>query len=150
MIEPTLFTWILLAFGIIIHLPLTYAQILMARAPDAQATKDLVIGKDKDWRDTSNKEFSSGFAWADLLLYIPLLILGSIGVILGDTWGYVVYAIVGVLAIYFSIVFWVAERKYTLQSSGSLMYYTFFWGFFLYWGIAAMIYSFSRIDDVIT
>ncbi len=147
MIELTTITWILLIVGIIIHLPLFYAQILMVRDPDSQKTKDLMIAPGQDWRDTSNKEFSLGFAWGDLLIYVPVFLIGTIGVFMGTTWGYLFYFATGLLAIYFSIVFWVAERKYTLMTNGPLMYYTFFWGFFMYWGIAVLIHSILKAEE---
>lgn len=147
MIELTTIAWILIIFGIVIHLPLLYAQILLIRDPNSQKTKDLLIAPGQDWRDTSNMEFSLGFAWADLLMYAPILLVGTLGIIMETTWGYLLYSGVGLIAVYFSIVFWVAEKKYTLPTNGSIMYYTFFWGFFFYWGIAAFVYSISKLEN---
>ncbi|MCE7735040.1 MAG: hypothetical protein GPJ54_09195, partial [Candidatus Heimdallarchaeota archaeon] len=83
MIEPTQITWILIIFGFVIHLPLLYAQILMAKDPNSQKTKDLLIAPGQDWRDLSNKEFSLGFAWGDLMVYFPIFLIGTIGVSMG-------------------------------------------------------------------
>jgi hypothetical protein len=142
-------TWIIIIIGVLIHLPLIYAQLLMIRAPDSQKTKDLIVGPGEDWRDNSNMEFSLGFAWGDVAIYFPILVIGTVGILLEMEWGYVFYFAAGLMAIYFSIVFWVAEKKYAISKSGRIMYYTFYWGFFVYWGFAAIIYSLHRLNEVI-
>jgi len=45
------------------------------------------------------------------------------------------------LAFAWGDILWVLERSYTYPSVGGLAYYTYFRGFFLYWGIGATIYS---------
>lgn len=148
MFELSTITWIIIVFGTLIHLPLFYAQILMAKDPNSQKTKDILIGPGEDWRDSSNMEFSLGFAWADLVLYGPVLLFGTIGVFMETTWGYMLYSAAGLMAVYFSIVFWFAERKYALSKNGPIMYFTFYWGFFLYWGITAFIFSLLKIENL--
>ena len=46
-----------------------------------------------------------------------------------------------ILAIFGAIIFGVLEKAYTYPSCGWLAYYTYYWGFFLYWGIGAVVYS---------
>jgi len=141
MIKPTLITWIIAIFGAITFLPLMAAQVLMLFKPDDQKTKDLIIGKGKDWRDKTHFKSALAFAWADWLIVFPLLVAGTTGVLLGQAWGYIAWIALGVVSIYFSIVFWIMEKEYTYPSAGWFAYYTYFWGFFLYWGIAAILYS---------
>lgn len=145
MIEPTIFTWIIAIFGAITFSPLIGVQLLMLLKPNSRKTKDLIIGNGKDWRDKTHFKYSLAFAWADLLVLFPLFISGSIGVFLGHYWGYVVWLVLGVLSIYFSIIFWVLEKEYTYPSCGRFAYYTYFWGFFLYWGIGAIAYSIIQL-----
>ncbi len=54
---------------------------------------------------------------------LPLLITGTIGVFSGHLWGYALWLSLGILSIYFSILFWVLEKAYTLPSCGWLAYY---------------------------
>ena len=141
MIAPSIFTWIIAIGGAITFLPLMVAQLFMLINPNGQNTKDLIIGKGEDWRDVSHFKYSLAFAWADWLVILPLLISANIGVFMGELWGYILWLMVGVISIYFSIVFWVLERKISISSNGRIAYFTYVWGFFLYWGIGASIYS---------
>jgi hypothetical protein len=145
MIKPTIVTWIIAVFGMITFLPLMLAQLFMMIRPNDQRTKDLIIGQGGDWRDKTHFKSALAFAWADWIVLFPLLVAGTIGVLLGYPWGYMAWLAQGVLSIYFSIVFWVMEKEYAYPSCGWLAYFTFFWGFFLYWGIAAVVYSMIRL-----
>jgi len=139
--KPTIFTWILAVFGAITFLPLLVAQFIMLLKPQSQQAKDLIIGKGKEWRDHTHFRSALAFAWADILVILPLLVLSSVGVFSGQLWGYVLWLALGILSIYFSILFWVLEKSYTYSAVGWLAYYTYFWGFFLYWGIGTLVYS---------
>ena len=139
--KPTIFTWILAVFGAITFLPLMVAQFIMLLKPQSQQAKDLIIGKGKEWRDHTHFRSALAFAWADILVILPLLILSTVGVFSGQLWGYVLWLALGILSIYFSILFWVLEKSHTYSAVGWLAYYTYFWGFFLYWGIGTLVYS---------
>lgn len=145
MIKSNIFTWIIAIFGAITFLPLLGVQVFMIFKPQSRKVKDFIIGKGEEWRDDTHFRSALAFAWADLLVIFPIFILGNIGIFKGLLWGYVLWLALGILSIYFSIIFWVLEKKYTYPSSGWLAYYTYFWGFFLYWGVAAVIYSLIQI-----
>jgi len=143
--KPTTITWILAIFGAITFLPLMLAQFIMLLKPNSRQAKNLIIGKGKEWRDHTHFRSALAFAWADLLIILPLLVISIIGVFSGQVWAYVLWLALGVLSIYFSILFWVLEKAYTYPSYGWVAYYTYFWGFFLYWGIGATVYSILQI-----
>jgi hypothetical protein len=67
---------------------------------------------------------------------------------MGEAWGYLLWAAGGSIAVYISIVLWFLEREYVYPKVGPLAYYTYFWGSFLYWGLAAAAYSVLRIVGV--
>ena len=148
MIKPTIICWILLAFGDLIYLVLLMAQLTIILKPDSQKTRDILIGKGKQWRDKTHFKSAYAFAWADWLVIMPLLALCNIGFISGVLWGYIIMLVVGILSIYFSIVFWFMDKEYTYPSYGPLAYYTYFWGFYLYWGFGAIIYSTLKLNIV--
>ena len=145
MIKPTIITWIIAIFGVITFLPLMLAQLFVLFKPNDKKTKDIIIGKGEEWRDKTHFKSALAFAWADWLIIFPLLLAGTTGALLGYIWGYIAWIALGVVSIYFSIVFWIMEKEYTFPSAGWLAYYTYFWGFFLYWGIAAVLYSVIKI-----
>jgi hypothetical protein len=149
MLKPTLVTWTLAVFGaLLIFLPMVYAQLLMALRPHSQKTKDLIIGKGEDWRDKTHLRTALGIAWADLIVWLPILAVGTVGAVLGEAWGYVLWAAAGAISVYISVIFWISEREYVYPAFGPLAYYTYYWGFFVYWGAAVVVYSVLRLADV--
>jgi hypothetical protein len=146
MLEPTLITWILVVFGIVfILLPMLYVQLMVVLRPQSQRTKDIVIGKGEEYRDKTHFRMSYGMAWADLLFWLPFLLAGSIGVLTGEVWGYILWAISGAISVYINIQLWFSEREYVYPKTGFLAYYTYYWGFFIYWGLATLVYSLYRL-----
>ena len=148
MMKPTFATWIIAIFGIVTFLFLMIAQLIMILKPESQRARDILIGKGEEWRDRTHFKSAYAFAWADWLVIMPLLVAGNIGVLMGQQWGYIIWVALGSLSIYFSIVFWVMEKEYTYPSCGPLAYYTYYWGFFLYWGIAVIVYSALRFAGI--
>jgi len=150
MIDSTIITWILLIFGgIFIFLLAFIAQLQVVIHPDNQKTKNLVIGKGEDYRDRTHRRLTSGIAWGDMIVWFPLLVLGSIGVVFREEWGYALWLASGAISIYINIILWFSEREYIYPSSGPLVYYTIYWGFFIYWGIAVIIYSILRLSGLV-
>ena len=149
MLEPTLVTWILIIFGLVlIFLPMLFVQLLMVLRPQSRKTRDIIIGKGEDWRDKTHFRMSYGAGWADIIVWLPLLAIGSVGVILGQVWGYALWAASGAISVYINIILWFSEREYVYPNCGPLAYYTYFWGFFVYWGVAVVAYSVLRLAGV--
>ncbi|MFC1514267.1 hypothetical protein ACFL5P_04570 [candidate division KSB1 bacterium] len=148
MITSTVTTWILVIFGAVTILPLAIAQLSFLFQPKSRKAKDILIGKDEEWRNNTHFRSAYGLAWADWILLVPLVLAGSIGVILGYVWGYVLWASSGIISVYVNIVLWIMEKEYVYPSLGPLKYYTYYWGFFIYWGIAAAVYSVLRLSNI--
>jgi hypothetical protein len=147
-LKPTLITWVLVAFGAITLAPLLFAQTIMLVKPHSQQAKDILVAKGEDWRDNTHFRSALGCAWADWLLVAPLLISGSFGVTLGYAWGYVLWSAAGSISLYINIVLWFMEKQYVYPSRGVLAYYTYYWGFFVYWGALALAYSTIRLSGI--
>ena len=47
-----------------------------------------------------------------------------------------------------SILLWFLERAYVLPAVGPFAYYTYYWGMFVYWGVAVTAYSVLRIAQL--
>jgi len=148
MYPPSIITWILVIFGFVTCLPLFIAQLVMLFKPKSQKASDILIGKGEDWRDTTHYRSALGMAWADWLFFAPLLVAGSVGVLSGHIWGYVLWAAAGTISLYINIVLWFMEKAYVYPSQGPLVYFTYYWGFFIYWGAAALIYSIVRLTGL--
>jgi hypothetical protein len=146
--QTTITTWILILFGLITLAPLVVAQILMLVKPHSQQAKDILIAKGEDWRDKTHFRSALGFAWADWLLVVPLVISGIIGMILGHAWGYVLWGAAGAISLYINIVLWFMEKEYVYPSRGALAYYSYYWGFFVYWGALALAYATMRLSGL--
>jgi hypothetical protein len=147
-VQPTVVTWVLVTFGAITLAPLVLAQLVILVRPHSQQAKDILVAKNEDWRDRTHFRSALGLAWADWLLVVPLVISGSIGVILGHAWGYVLWGAAGSISLYINIVLWFMEKEYVYPSRGALAYYTYYWGFFVYWGALALAYSAMRLSGI--
>ena len=129
-------------------MPLLLAQLTILLQPQSQRTKDILIAKGEDWRDRTHFRSAYGLAWADWMLVVPLFVSGSLGVLLGHAWGYVLWAASGAISLYINIVLWFMEKEYVYPSRGPLRYYTYYLGFFVYWGAMALGYSALRLGGV--
>jgi hypothetical protein len=146
--EPTLVTWVLVAFGVITLGTLSYVYLIFLRNPQSPKSKDLMIGRGEEWRDKTHLRLNLGMAWADWLLIAPLFVSGSVGALMGQPWGYVLFGAAGTISLYINIVLWFTEKEYVYPSLGPLRYYTYFWGFFVYWGALALAYSALRVGGI--
>jgi hypothetical protein len=146
--QPTLVTWALVAFGVVTLVPLFLAQTAMLFRPNSQRTKELLIGKGEEWRDNTHFKLSVGAAWADWLFFAPVFIAGSVGVLLGQSWGYLLFGAAGALSLYINVILWFTEKEYVFPTRGPLRYFTYYWGFFVYWGALAFAYSVLRIFGI--
>ena len=145
MLQATPVTWFLVIFGFTTLAPLLLAQLLAVTNPNSRQARDLLIARGEDWRDQTHFRSAIGMAWADWLLLVPLAVAGSIGVILGHAWGYLLWAGAGSITLYINIVLWFMERQYVYPKRGALVYYTYYWGFFMLWGALALVYAALRL-----
>ena len=141
MYQPTIVSWIIITFGMITCFPLLIAQFVILIDPEGKRAKDILIGKDEEWRDKSHFKSAYGMAWADWLIFMPIFVGGIIGIFLGEYWGYLLFAISGAIQLYINIFLWFFEKEYVYQSQGPLKYYTYYWGNFIYWGAASLFYG---------
>ena len=67
---------------------------------------------------------SRGAAWADWLFFGPLFIAGSIGMLLGHAWGYVLFGAAGACSLYINIILWVTEKEYVYPTRAAALGYS--------------------------
>ena len=148
MLKPTFVTWVLTIFGFITCGPLLYAQLVILLQPHSQKAKNIMIGKDEEWRDKTHFKSAYSLAWVDWICFMPLFVAGIIGVLMGQIWGYVLFAVASAIALYINIFLWFFEREYVYPAVGPVPYYTYIWGNFIYWGAATLIYSALRLNGI--
>ncbi len=146
MYQPTVITWVLIVFGMFTCLPLLFAQLVMLIEPEGNKAKDILVGKDEEWRDKTHFKSSYGLAIADWFIFAPLFILGIIGILLSSYWGYLLFAVSGAIQLYINVFLWFLEKEYVYPSRGPLKYYTYYWGNFIYWGVASLLYGIYRLN----
>jgi hypothetical protein len=148
MYQPTVVTWILIIIGLIVCFPLLVAQFIILIEPEGKRAKNILIGKDEEWRDNSHFKAAYSLAITDWLIFFPLFILGIIGMLAGSYWGYVLFAVAGAIQLYINVFLWFFEKEYVYPANGPLKYYTYLWGNFMYWGFAALLYGLVRLTGI--
>jgi len=149
MYQPTMITWVLIIFGLVTCLPLLFAQFVMLKEPEGKAAKDILVGKNEEWRDKTHFKSQYGLAISDWFIFFPLFIIGIIGMLLSSYWGYLLFAVSGAIQLYINVALWFLEKEYVYSKKGPLKYYTYYWGNFIYWGAASLIYGTYRLSGYV-
>ena len=147
MLETTIVTWIIIIFGFI-TCATTFSCAICSYyfSLTGKKLKTFLIGKGEEWRDKTHFKSAYAFALADWFIFLPAFVAGIIGVLLGEIWGYVLFAVAGAISLYINIFLWFFEREYVYPAVGPLAYYTYVWGNFIYWGVATLVYSLLRLN----
>jgi hypothetical protein len=124
-------------------------QSIILIQPEGKKAKDILIGKGEEWRDKTHFKSAYSLAMADWIIFLPIFILGIIGMLISTYWGYLLFSISGAIQLYINTFLWFFEKEYVYPSIGPLKYYTFFWGNFMYWGLASLLYGILRIYGII-
>ena len=146
MYQATLITWILIIFGTFTCIPLLIAQLIILFEPDGKRAKDILIGKGEEWRDKTHFKSAYSLAMVDWIIFAPLFILSVIGMLTGNLWGYLLFSVSGAIQLYINGFLWFFEKEYVYPSIGPLKYYTYYWGNFIYWGVASLLYGIARLN----
>ena len=88
--------------------------------------------------------FNQGLAWADVLLWAPIQIAGSVGMLLGHRWGFLLALMGAVPFLYTAITIFVWDRDMGFRKN-TFMYWVIVWGMFPAFGILELVYCFSRL-----
>lgn len=87
--DATVMTWVVAVGGLVLITLLGSLQLVAVLRPRSQWTIRQVYGGDPHRTDpTAYFAYNQGYAWADVFLWAPLQTAGSIGMLLGQQWGY--------------------------------------------------------------
>lgn len=145
--DVTVLTWVVAIAGLVLIGLLASLELVAILRPRAPWTVETVYGGDPDSTDPKAYfAFNQGFAWADVLLWAPLQIIGSIGMLLGQEWGFVLALAASVPYIYSAIPIFVWDRDMGFRKDG-FTYWVVIWGMWPAFGVIQGIYAFVRLVE---
>ena len=145
MMEVTFLTWFVAIAGLVLMLILGAMQFVALLRPRAEWTIENVYGGSPDATDpVAYFAFSQGFAWADPIFWAPLQIAGSIGMVLGHRWGFLLALMASVPFWYTSIQFFIWDRDLGFREK-TAYYWVVVWGMWPVFGVISGIYCFVRL-----
>ena len=143
--EVTAATWFVAIAGLAVIVLLGGLQLVAVFRPRSAWTIKNVYGGSPDTTDpTAYFAFNQGYAWADAILWAPLQIAGSIGMLLGYRWGFLLALAASVPFWYTAIPVFIWDRDLGYRKN-TFTYWVFIWGMFPVFGILESVYCFVRL-----
>lgn len=143
--ETTLLTWIVAVGGLLLMGVLASLQLVAVLRPRAEWTIENVYGGSPAGTDArAYFAFNQGWAWADTFFWAPLQIAGSIGMLLGHRWGFLLALIGSVPFWYTAIPIFIWDRDMGFREN-TFVYWVIVWGMFPAYGVLEGVYTFVRL-----
>jgi len=143
--EVTTMTWVVALAGLLVTAPLLAAQLVAIVSPRSDRTIKHIYGGNPDSTDPKAYfAFNQGLAWADAVFWLPLQIAGSIGMLMGERWGFLVALVASVPFWYTGITIFIWDRDLGIRQS-TFTYWVIVWGMFPAFGVLEMTYCFDRL-----
>jgi hypothetical protein len=138
-------TWIVALTGLVLIGLLAGLQLVAVVRPRGEWTIANVYGGDPDATDPKAYfAFNQGLAWADPFFWAPLQIAGSIGMLLGQRWGFLLALAASVPFWYTAITILIWDRDMGFRQN-SFTYWVLIWGIWPVFGILEGVYCFVRL-----
>lgn len=143
--EVTAATWVVAIAGLGLILLLGGLQLVAVLRPRSAWTIENVYGGSPDTTDPKAYfAFNQGYAWADAIFWAPLQVAGSIGMILGYRWGFLLALVASVPFWYTAIPIFIWDRDLGFRRN-TFIYWVVIWGMFPAFGIVEGVYCFVRL-----
>ena len=145
--EATTATWAIALIGLGLISLLAALQLVAVARPRSRWTIDNVYGGSPD--DTDPKAyfaFNRASAWADPFLLAPLQIAGSIGMLLGHRWGFLLALMASVPFWYTAVFFYFWDRDLGFRRN-TAAYWIVTWGLWPVFGVVEGVYCFVRLVE---
>lgn len=143
--EVTVLTRIVAVGGLLITALLLGAQLVAVLSPRGEWTIKNVYGGSPSTTDPKAYfAVNQGYAWADAVFWLPLQIAGSVGMLLGERWGFLLALIGSVPFWYSGVTVFIWDRDMGFRQN-TFRYWLFTWGMFPAFGVFEMIYCFARL-----
>lgn len=145
--DVTATTGVIAISGLVLISLLSVYQIVAIVRPRGAWTITNVYGGTSESTDpTAYFAFNQSFAWADVFLWAPLQVAGSIGMLLGQRWGFLLALAASVPYVYTAIQFFIWDRDLGFRQN-TVSYWVFIWAMWPAFGMVEGVYSFSRLID---
>lgn len=145
--EVTVATWVVALVGLGLIGVLGALQLVAVIRPRGRWTIENVYGGSPEMTDpTAYFAFNQGSAWADPFLWAPLQIAGSVGMMLGERWGFLLALMASVPFWYTAVFFFIWDRDLGFREN-TLEYWVVIWGMWPVFGIVEGAYCFVRLLD---
>ena len=145
--EVTALTWIVALGGLAIIGLLGSLQLVAVLRPRSDWTIKNVYGSTPEGTDPKAYfVYNQGQAWADPFFWAPLQIVGSIGMLLGERWGFLLGLAASVPYVYTAITIFIWDRDMGFREN-TLFYWLVVWGMFPAYGIREGVYTFVRLME---
>ena len=143
--EVTPLTWLVAIVGIAIVTVLGGVQLIAVLRPYSNWVIENVYSGHPDATDpTAYFAFNRGYAWADALLWMPLQLSGSIGMLLGERWGFLLALMASVPFWYSAVPIFIWDRDLGFRQN-TATYWVFVWGIFPVFGVIEGVFCFRRL-----
>ncbi len=143
--EVTTWTWIVGVAGLILAGVLQALQLVAVIRPRGRWTVENVYGGSPESTDPKAYfALNQGYAWADAVFWLPLQIAGSIGMLLGHRWGFLLALVGSVPFWYTAVTIFIWDREMGFRQD-TFVYWAFVWGMFPAFGVVETVYCFARL-----
>lgn len=143
--DVTAATWAVALIGLALISLLAGVQLVAVVRPRAPWTIENVYGGSPDTTDPAAYfAFNQATAWADPFLLAPLQIAGSIGMLLGERWGFLLALMASVPFWYTSVFFYLWDRDLGIRRN-TVGYWVFTWGMWPLFGVVEGVYCLIRL-----
>jgi len=144
--EVTAVTWVVAITGLVITALLNVFQVAAVVKPRSEWTIMNVYGGDPEATDpTAYFAYNQGYAWADPFFWAPMQIAGSIGMLLGQRWGFLLALAASVPYVYTAITIFIWDRDLGFRTN--TLTYWLIWAMFPVFGITEGLYTFIRLME---
>ena len=143
--EVTVLTWILAVGGLVLMGLLFALQLVAVVSPRSVWTIENVYGGAPE--STDPKAYfavNQGYAWADVFFWAPLQFAGSVGMLLGQRWGFLLALVGAIPFIYTGITIFIWDRDLGFRKD-TLVYWVFVWAMWPAYGLFEGVYCFWRL-----
>jgi hypothetical protein len=145
--DVTPMTWAVALLGLGLIGILGALQLVAVLRPRAEWTITNVYGGTPEATDAvAYFAFNQGWAWADVFLWAPAQIIGSVGMLLGHRWGFLAALVASVPYWYTAVSFYIWDRDLGFRQP-TFNYWVVTWGIWPIFGVVEGLYCFVRLIE---